>query len=174
MRTHVQYQPPASRQQPGADDIVERLARIDFLSPLPGDAQDAIAAAARVHTFGKGETIIRRGTAGNSMFVVHDGNVSVCVGDDEIARLGEGDVFGEMALLTGENRAADVVALTDVVAIEITKDALQPVLHDHREVVHSISAKIAERRGTLDSIRTQGKEEAQRTVLSRIRAYFGL
>lgn len=108
------------------------------------------------------------------MFVVHQGTVSVCVGDDEVARLGEGDYFGEMALLTGESRVADVVALTDVVAIEIDKDALQPVLHDQRETVHAISAKVAERRGTLDSLRTHTNEEAQRTVLSRIRAYFGL
>jgi small-conductance mechanosensitive channel/CRP-like cAMP-binding protein len=174
IRTYLRYQAPVVRQQAAVEDVVARLADIDILSPLPGPALAAIAGAARVHPFGKGETIIRRDTEGSSMFVVHQGTVSVCVGDDEVARLGEGDYFGEMALLTGENRAADVVALTDVVAIEIDKGALQPVLYDHREIVHSISAKVAERRGTLDSLRTHTNEEAQRTVLSRIRAYFGL
>lgn len=174
MRTHVQYQAPASRQEVAREAIADRLAQIDILSPLPGPAFATLAGAARVHPFGKGETILRRGAEGSSMFVVHQGTVSVCVGDDEVARLGEGDYFGEMALLTGESRVADVVALTDVVAIEIDKDALQPVLHDQRETVHAISAKVAERRGTLDSLRTHTNEEAQRTVLSRIRAYFGL
>jgi small-conductance mechanosensitive channel/CRP-like cAMP-binding protein len=173
IRTHVPYEPPAARLQP-ASEIAERLAGIDLLSPLSREALAAIASATRVHTFAKGETIIRHGTAGDSMFVVHDGNVSVRAHDAEVARLGEGDVFGEMALLTGESRAADVVALTDVVAIEITKDALQPVLHDHPELAASITSKVMERRGSLDSLRTASHEEAQHTVLSRIRAWFGL
>lgn len=174
IRTHVRYQPPAAHREPDAEEIAGRLAGIDVLSPLPRDAQETIARMARVHTFGKGETILSRGSEGNSMFVVHDGTVSVVVDENEVARLGEGDVFGEMALLTGENRAADIVAMTDVVAIEITKDALQPVLHDHPDLASAISAKVTERRGSLDSLRAASHEEAQRTILSRIRAYFGL
>lgn len=174
IRTHVRYQPPAQHREPDVDEIGQRLAGIDVLSPLPPAAHASIAAAARIHTFGKGETIIREGGAGNSMFVVHEGTVSVLVAESEVARLGEGDVFGEMALLTGENRAADVVALTDVMAIEITKDALQPVLHAHPELADAISAKVSERRGSLDSLRNASNDEAQRTILSRIRTYFGL
>jgi CRP-like cAMP-binding protein len=174
IRTHVRYQPPASRNQPDPAEIAERLARIDILSPLPPDAHESIAAAARLHTYAKGETIIRRGSAGDSMFVVHAGNVSVRVDENEIARLGVGDFFGELALLTGESRAADVVALTEVTAIEIAKDALQPVLMEHRELASAISAKVSERRGNLDSLKSASHEEAQRTILSRIRMYFGL
>lgn len=174
IRTHVPYEPPSAKVQPESEQIAERLSRIDLLSPLGAEALETIASAARVHTFAKGETILRHGTAGNSMFVVHDGNVSVRAHDAEVARLGEGDVFGEMALLTGESRAADVVALTDVVVIEIAKDALQPVLHDHPELAASISSKVMERRGSLDSLRHASSEEAQQSVLSRIRTWFGL
>jgi CRP-like cAMP-binding protein len=108
------------------------------------------------------------------MFVVHEGRVSVRVDDDEVARLEPGDFFGEMALLTGEARAADVVATTDVVAVEIAKDALAPILLDHPDLAAAISSRVMERRGTLDSLRAESRDEAQRTVLSRIRAYFGL
>jgi small-conductance mechanosensitive channel len=174
IRTHVRYTPPVSRYQPEPAEIVDRLARIDILSPLPPGAHESIAAATRVHTYAKGETILRHGSAGDSMFAVHSGNVSVRADDNEIARLGEGDFFGEMALLTGEARAADVVALTDVVAIEIAKDALQPVLLDHPELAAAISAKVSERRGNLASLRSATNEEAQQTILSRIRMYFGL
>ena len=174
IRTHVKYRPPAAGLQPDSTEIIERLTSIDILSPLPADALETIAAATRVHTFAKGETIIRLGTAGNSMFIVHDGAVSVRVNDAEIAQLGEGDVFGEMALLTGENRAADVVALTDVVVIEIAKDALQPVLHDHPELAATISSKVMERRDSLDSLRAASNDDGQQSVLSRIRAWFSL
>ncbi|HEV7239637.1 MAG TPA: mechanosensitive ion channel family protein [Thermoanaerobaculia bacterium] len=174
IRTHVKYEPPAARLQPHSTEIVGRLTRIDVLSPLPPDALEAIAAATSVHTFAKGETILRHGTAGNSMFVVHDGTVSVRVSDEEVARLGEGDVFGEMALLTGENRAADVVALSEVIVIEIAKDALQPVLHDHPEFAAAISSKVMQRRDSLDSLREASNDEAEQTVLSRIRSWFSL
>lgn len=174
IRTHVKYEPPESHLEPETAEIAARLARIDVLSPLERAALESIAGATRVHTFAKGETILRHGTAGNSMFVVHRGTVSVRIDETEIARLGEGDVFGEMALLTGESRAADVVALSDVVVIEITKEAMQPVLQDHPELAASISAKVMERRGSLDSLRHASNEDAHHTVLSRIRAWFGL
>jgi small-conductance mechanosensitive channel/CRP-like cAMP-binding protein len=174
IRTHVRYQPPTPRTPSNASAVAIRLAHIDILSPLSHEAHETIAAAARVHTFAKGETIISHGTEGSSMFVVHEGNVSVRVDENEIARLAEGDFFGEMALLTGEARAADVVALTDVTAIEITKEALQPVLMDHPELAAVISAKVSERRGNLASLRNASNEEAQRTILSRIRTWFGI
>ena len=173
IRSLQRYQPPPMHQ-PAEAEIVQRLGGIDILSPLSREEFQSIAVAARVHTYSKGETILRQGAEGDSMFIVHDGVVSVRVGDQEVARLGEGDLFGEMALLTGEMRAADVVALSDVVAVEIAKDALRPVLHDHPQLAASISTKMTERRGSLDSLKAASREEAERTILSRIRAYFRL
>ena len=114
------------------------------------------------------------------MFVVHDGTVSVRVPDDdgdgvhEVAQLGSGSVFGEMALLTGEARTADVVALTDVTTIEIGKDALQPILHSHPELAAAISRKVMERRRDLENQIAENAEEEETTILSRIRDYFSL
>ncbi|HEX8173337.1 MAG TPA: mechanosensitive ion channel family protein [Thermoanaerobaculia bacterium] len=173
VRSVVRYQAPADRHVAAPEEILERLAGIDILSPLPDDARETIAGAARVHVYAKGETIIRHGTAGDSMFVVHEGSVSVRVGGEEIARLQPGDFFGEMALLTGETRTADVVALTDVMAVEIAKPALQPVLAKYPDLADAISARVAERRGRLDSHRSDTREEPA-TILSKIRAYFGL
>ena len=174
IRSVHRYAPGEHRQKPAPAEILERLSRVDVLSPLSLEAQEAIAKAARVHVYSRGETIIRHGTEGNSMFLVHDGTVSVKVGDAEVAQLDPGDFFGEMALLTGERRVADVIAITDVVAVEIAKDALELVLRDHPELAAAISAKVGERRGTLDSQRGDGLGDEQRSVLSRIRAYFGL
>jgi small-conductance mechanosensitive channel/CRP-like cAMP-binding protein len=173
VRAVQRYETPAA-QHASSEDFFDRLAKIDILSPLSPEALRAIADAAKVHIYSRGETILRHGTEGDSMFVVHEGRVSVRVDDDEVARLEPGDFFGEMALLTGEARAADVVAATDVVAVEIAKDALAPILLDHPDLAAAISSRVMERRGTLDSLRAESRDEAQRTVLSRIRAYFGL
>jgi small-conductance mechanosensitive channel/CRP-like cAMP-binding protein len=174
VRTYQRYEAPPQRKELDASQIAGRLGQIDVLSPLSAPEHEAIASAARVHAFSKGETIIREGHSGNSMFAVHEGVVAVRIGADEVARLGAGDFFGEMALLTGENRAADVVALSDVVVIEITKEALQPVLQNHPALVEAISSKVTERRGSIESLRNASNEEAQETMLSRIKSYFGL
>lgn len=173
IRSLQRYEAPTTHH-PSHEEFFDRLSGIDILSPLSSEALRAIADAAKLHIYSLGETILRHGTAGDSMFVVHDGIVSVRVDENEVARLEPGDFFGEMALLTGENRTADVIAQTDVVAVEITKDALAPVLLDHPELAAAISAKVMERRGTLDSLRSGIREEEQTTVLSKIRAYFGL
>jgi len=91
-----------------------------------------------------------------------------------VAQLGPGSVFGEMALLTGEARAADVAALTDVVSFEISKDALAPILRDHPDLAKAISVKVMERRDYLDELRAANVEEEELTLLERIRNYFGL
>ncbi|HYO77630.1 MAG TPA: mechanosensitive ion channel family protein [Thermoanaerobaculia bacterium] len=174
IRTLHRYAPPETHHQPSTGEILHRLARVDVLSPLSAEALDVIAHAAQVHVFSRGETIISIGAAGNSMFIVHEGAVSVRVDDAEVARLQPGDFFGEMALLTGERRTADIIALSDVVAVEITKEAIEPVLRDHPDLDAAISTKVAQRRGSLDSLRADAPAEEQGNILSRIRAYFRL
>lgn len=173
IRQLARYQAPDHRHHPAAEEIVERLSRIDFLAPLSPHDLRSMADAARIHVYSNGETIIRREDSGDSMFIVHDGTVSVRVDQKEVARLGAGEMFGEMALLTGEARTADVVALGEVVAVEIAKDALGPVLQQHSELARSISSRVSERRGSLDSLRNARREEEE-TILSKIRSYFGL
>lgn len=172
IRAVHRYEAP-SQPLPEPEEIRRRLAGIDILSPIAPEVQQTIADAARVHIYSKGETIIRHGAEGDSMFIVHDGSVSVRADDAEIARLGPGDFFGEMALLTGERRAADVVARTDVVAVEIAREALRPVLQDLPELAAAISAKVMERRDKLDARREEEPDE-QASMLDRIKAYFGL
>lgn len=162
------------------EDVKERLQQVDILAPLADAALDQLVNAARVRYYARGETILRMNSAGNSMFIVHDGTVSVRIPDDsaagrhEVAQLGPGAIFGEMALLTGEARTADVVAVTDVTAVEISKEALAPIMHDHPDLSKVISAKVTERRARLNEMQAATPEEEELTLLTRIRSYFGL
>lgn len=173
IRSLQRYTPPAGRLHPSRDQIREQLTRIGIFSPLSPQALEQIAGGARVHTFAAGETIILQNDAGGSMFIVYDGEVAVRMNDAEVARLHAGDFFGEMALLTGERRTADVVATSEVVAVEITRDALQPILQNNPELAAAISQRVIERRGSLDHKRTH-VVESHATVLSRVRDFFGL
>jgi small-conductance mechanosensitive channel/CRP-like cAMP-binding protein len=181
IRAFQSYEPPKHEDhQVGEEDVRERLQEVDILEALADTTHDALVSAARVRYYSRGETILRIGAAGDSMFIVHEGTASVRIPDDseagrhEVAQLGPGAIFGEMALLTGEARTADVVALTDVTAIEISKEALQPILRDHPELTKIISSKVTERRMRLHELQTASPEEEEMTLLTRIRTYFGL
>ncbi len=176
-----QYEPPQHEEHDvETEDVRHRVQQVDFLAPLARPAQEALVEAAQVRFYSRGETIIRIASAGDSMFIVHEGTVSVRIPDDtaagrhEVAQLGPGSVFGEMALLTGEARTANVIAVTDVTAIEITKSALQPILQSHPEITKVISSKVTERRMRLSELKVADVEEEEMTLVTRIRSYFGL
>ena len=80
-----------------------------------------LAASTPLAVYGSGETIVRQGEAGQSMFVVCSGAVRVVLepARQEVARIERGGYFGEMSLLTGEPRSATVLAVGDVIVVEI-------------------------------------------------------
>jgi CRP-like cAMP-binding protein len=83
-----------------------------------------------------------------------------------------------MALLTGEPRNADVVALTEVETLEITKRCLQPLLNNNATLAEELSHKIAERQTRLSEYTQMMPDEEKRVhrraILRRIQRFFGL
>ena len=130
--------------------LIERLSAVDIFAPLSAEETAMLAHAAISHVFAPDETVIRAGDAGSSMFVVHHGRVSVQVSEGgfsrSVATLNEGDFFGEMALFTGEPRAANIVALEETEVLEIGHDAMKKVFDTNPDLVESLSFIIAERR----------------------------
>lgn len=62
--------------------------------------------AADTRSFSDGEEIFREGSDGHEMFVVREGSVEIVAHDNVIASLGEGEIFGEMALIDARPRSA--------------------------------------------------------------------
>mgnify|MGYP001052385723 FL=1 len=72
-------------------------------------------------TFGAGEIIFREGDAGTEFFVVKSGKVAIRHGNKTLQLLGEGEIFGEMALIDSAPRSATVVAETDTVVVPVSE-----------------------------------------------------
>ena len=90
--------------------ICEFLRRIELFKTLtPRQLTDVAEKMLKRH-YAAGETIIRKGDLGSEFFLISDGEVEVIRADHEVARLGAGDFFGEVALISGEPRNATVVA----------------------------------------------------------------
>jgi putative ABC transport system ATP-binding protein len=88
-----------------------------------------------------GEVIIREGDVGEEFFLIADGEVQVGRQGHEVARLGSGEFFGELALLTGEPRNADVVAAKPVDAYILGKPEFEAAIeasHSFREQLRRV------------------------------------
>ncbi len=72
-----------------------------------------------------GQPVMRQGAAGNTMYVVVQGEVGVVVDGKEVAVLGEGEHFGEIALVDNQPRSASVVARGFGMLLAIDRDALR-------------------------------------------------
>jgi len=90
--------------------ICEFLRPIELFKTLTPRQLTDIAEKMSKRHYAAGETIIRKGDPGDEFFLVFDGEVEVIRADREVARLGPGDFFGEVALISGEPRNATVVA----------------------------------------------------------------
>ena len=73
---------------------------------------DAITGPIRRRIVSAGETIIREGEPGTTLYIVVAGLVEVLVGGISVATVGPGGIVGEMAVITGQPRSATVVART--------------------------------------------------------------
>jgi CRP-like cAMP-binding protein len=84
-------------------------------------------------SFAPGEVIFEAGDQADALFVVLEGEAQVDVGG-RFHRLGHGDVFGEMALLSSDRRLATVRAVEPMRAVRIEADAFLSLLREHPEV----------------------------------------
>jgi hypothetical protein len=169
-----------------ASRLESTLRGIELFRPLDDAALRMAASRFRRLHYGAGERIIEEGSPGDSFFIVDRGEVEVLRGGStpkrSVARLAEGQFFGEMALLTGQRRTAQVVAVTDVDLFTIDKDGFHDVLAAHPSVAEEISALLFERREELAKTEDLepagdsegGAVETKSRLLGRIRAYFGL
>lgn len=167
------------------------LGQVDLFRELEPAVLERLARAAALRHYDRHETLVEEGKGGDSLFVVERGRVlvsksgtSVGTGTVELASLGPGSFFGEMSLLTGEPRSATVTADGPCEVLELSKEALAPILEEDPRLAEVVSAAIAARQAstaaTFETRRGRTREagagpaEAEASVLDRIRAFFKL
>jgi CRP-like cAMP-binding protein len=164
----------------------ERLRAIELFAPLDDAALERLAARTRRLDFTAGEPIVRQGEAGDTVYVVHEGEVGVRVQVDgsiaEVATLRPGQIFGEMALLTGEPRSASCTARTEVSCYVIDRAVFEALLAQHPDIAERLAAMLAARQAALEAEReglsaaAQARREAeqQSRLRTRIRDLLGI
>jgi len=107
------------------------LKRVPLFAELESRQLRKLAGLFRERTVNPGTTVVVEGQmSGVGFFVVGEGEASVSVGGNEVATLGPGDHFGELALVTESERTATVTATTELRLLEMA-------FWDFREFAHA-------------------------------------
>ena len=167
------------------------LGQVDLFRELEPGVLDRLALASTLRYYDQNEVLVREGETGDSLFVIERGRVLVSksgtligTGTVQLASLGPGSFFGEMSLLTGEPRSATVVADAPCEVIELTKEALAPLLEEDPRLAEVVCAAVAARQASTAATfevrrgraREPGPEESQvqASLVARLRSFFKL
>ena len=156
-------------------DVEMLLGYIPALAGMPPRDRDAIINHARVRDAAAGTAIVRRGDSSDSAFFVLGGRVVAGVttgagANQTLSTMTAGDLFGEIAALTGSLRTADVVAEDDSTLLEVPADTLRRLMAipDFSLIVHGkMSERLARTANLADLPRFGGIDQ---TALRQARA----
>ena len=131
-------------------ELVGFLMRLGPFAALSPSALGGIAKLIRVKDFKPGERIIARGEPGDAMYIIKDGEVRIPILDSTghermVAKLTAGQFFGEMSLMTGDPRAADVFAVGPVSTLVIFKDAFEKITRETPSLARFLTQILADR-----------------------------
>jgi MFS family permease len=116
------------RTAPVPARFLDRTRALALFAPLDGVVLERLAAAFRPLSLPAGSVIIQEGEPGERFYVVDQGEVSVLKHGVEVAQLGPGDYFGEIALLKQVPTTATVLARTDVDLLALDPDVFIPAI----------------------------------------------
>lgn len=119
------------------------LKKVPLFDDLSQDAFVELVNKLGYHRHAAGELIIREGDPGRSFFIIVEGKVRIFKqgadgGELTLAHLGEGAFFGEMALLSGAPRTANVAAEEDTEILEVTDVVLRQLATKYPQVISSL------------------------------------
>lgn len=92
-----------------------------------------------------GDVLTREGTPGREFYVIVEGKAKVTLGDKEVATLGAGDFFGEMAIVDQGPRAATVTAETPMRLYLVDHQPFWTMVHTAPSVAQNVMRALAQR-----------------------------
>lgn len=159
-----------SAAPPAMTEREDQLARVSFFDGLTREALAMMAQVTTEESHALGTRIFQYGDPGDKLFIILEGKVRISrevagMGEEALAVLGPGEVFGEMALLDESPRSADARAHERCRLLVIAKDAFDDLLFLHKDLafevlwscVRTLSGRLRETNDKLTFLSTSGK-----------------
>jgi CRP-like cAMP-binding protein len=154
----------------GTSEREDQLARVPFFDGLTREALGLIAEATTEEMHATGTKIFQYGDPGDKLFIILEGKVRISrevagMGEEALAVLGPGEVFGEMSILDESPRSADARVHERCRLLCITKESFDDLLFLHKDLafevlwncVRILSARLRETNEKLTFLTTSGK-----------------
>jgi CRP-like cAMP-binding protein len=119
-------------------DPAESLRQVPLFSGLDRKELETIAKLAKEQRYAAGTTIVKAGAGGHGLYIIKEGQVSVVRDGQNVASFGPGQFFGEISVLDGGPRTADVRAETDTVCLTLISWEIKPVLMEHAGITYKM------------------------------------
>jgi len=128
---------------PSASETVDLC---PLFADLSAKERAKIADDLRERRYAAGDTMTSEDQGGVAFFLIGEGEATVSVGSrGEVRRLGPGDYFGEMALITEQTRSAAIVADTDVQCWAMSQWHFKPLVLEHPQIAWALLEVLARR-----------------------------
>lgn len=147
-----------------------QLAKVTFFEGLTPDALAMIAQVTTEQEHPYGTRLFQYGEPGDKLYIILEGKVRISrevggMGEEALAVLGPGEIFGEMALLDESPRSADAKAHERCRLLVITKDAFDDLLFLHKDLAYEVlwscvrmlSSRLRETNDKLTFLSTSGR-----------------
>jgi len=165
-------------RQEETSEILDEIAHVEMLHNLSPSEVQAIIPLLKPLSVESGTTLCQEGAPGDAMFIILGGEADIYKGPQLMAQLGPGEMFGEMALLTGEERSASVIARTPMKLYELDKSDFDAMLTRSPHLASGLSRILARRlRETTQSTakaRERSEDQWRQQVLDSVEVDFPL
>jgi CRP/FNR family transcriptional regulator, cyclic AMP receptor protein len=126
-----------------ASEAVDLIAGVPLFQGLEKKELEDVARTVHERTFNPGDTVAQEGQGGVGFFVIKDGVAKVTIAGDEVRRLGPGDYFGEIALITEGARTATVTAESELRCYGLTPWEFRPLVQSNASIAWKILQALA-------------------------------
>jgi CRP/FNR family cyclic AMP-dependent transcriptional regulator len=126
-----------------ASEAVDLIAGVPLFQGLEKRELEDVARTVHERTFNPGDTVAQEGQGGVGFFVIKDGEAKVTIAGDEVRRLGPGDYFGEIALITEGARTATVTAESELRCYGLTPWEFRPLVQSNASIAWKILQALA-------------------------------
>jgi CRP-like cAMP-binding protein len=122
-----------------------QLESIPLFAELTLDQRETVAQTCEEVEIEAGATLVREGDFGFAAYAIREGSADVLHDGDVVRTLGPGDMFGEIAVLSGGRRTATVVAMTPMRVVTVLNRDMWRLERESPEIAAALRATIDER-----------------------------
>lgn len=162
-------------------NIIGNVALFDSLSK---EELEKLYSESKKEFYTERTPVIRQGEKGDSMYILVEGLLKVFIKTNEnpkeeieVGMITPGQFFGEMSLLTGDDRSATVIAETDSTVLEVTKVSVKKILENRPQLVDEFAKIIAERQsGNIQKLELYKNKDDSfiKKMIAKIKSFFEL